>query len=327
MHKVLITTVPFGALDPTPISLLEKKGISYVINPLGRKLTPEELAPMAKDFDAIIAGTEEINKEVLESACQLKFISRVGVGLDSVDLAFAKKKGISVSYTANAPTAAVAELTIGFIFTLLRNVQRANINMHAGKWNRYFGRRITNVCIGIIGCGRIGRQVVGHLLALGASDILIHDIDTISGYEHIESIKFVDKETIFRESDVLSLHLPLTTDTKNLIGYKELMQMKANAILINTARGGIVNERDLSRVFRENHLSGAAIDVFEREPYRGELSGFEQCLLTSHMGSMSLDCRARMEIEATEEVIRFFEGKQLLGSVPIEEYENQKDRI
>ena len=326
MRRVLITTVPFAKVDATPLRLLEDAGIEYVINPLGRKLTSSELASMIPEFDVIIAGTEVINRDVLNAANRLRLISRVGVGLDGLDLSYAARKGVSVSYTAEAPAPAVAELTIGLLISLLRNIQLANSKMHSGLWNRYFGRRISEVCIGIIGCGRIGQRVVRHLLALGASEILINDLKGPSGFESFEKVKHVEKEVIYKEADVISLHLPLTSITQNLICYEQLMQMKSDAILINTARGGIINERDLSRALEQNHLSGVAIDVFEREPYAGELSKFEQCILTSHMGSMSIDCRVRMEIEATEEVIRFLNGEPLIGLVPLGEYENYMDQ-
>ena len=124
--------------------------------------------------------------------------------------------------------------------------------------------------------------------------------------------------------DVISLHLPLDIDTKNMITIKEMRLMKKNACLINTSRGGIINERDLSIVLKERLIAGAAIDVFEDEPYDGELAKHDNCILTSHMGSMTADCRARMEIEATEEVIRFLKGIALKRKVPEDEYEIQR---
>ena len=130
-----------------------------------------------------------------------------------------------------------------------------------------------------------------------------------------------------READVIILHVPLTKKTQNMIGYSELKKMKPDACIINVSRGGIVNESDLERVLNEGHLSGAAIDVFENEPYTGGLCKIERCLLTSHMGSMSVDCRTKMEIEATEEVVRFFQKKSLQGLVPTSEYDIQEQNL
>jgi hypothetical protein len=134
-------------------------------------------------------------------------------------------------------------------------------------------------------------------------------------------LEWVDKETIYKESDLITLHLPLTNQTKNLITERELMLMKKDSMIINTSRGGIINESDLFKVLSKGHLSGAAIDVFEQEPYAGELSRIERCILTSHMGSMSIDCRIKMEIEATEEVVRFISKTPLKGLVPSSEYQ------
>jgi len=147
MSKALITTVPFANKDPKPLELLEGKGVEYLINPLGRKLLEDELAEMVSDFDVLIAGTEPITKKVIEKAKNLKLISRVGIGLDSVDLLAAEKFGIHVSYTPDAPAPAVAELTVGIMLTLLRHVHVASSQMHQGLWHRYFGRRISEVTI------------------------------------------------------------------------------------------------------------------------------------------------------------------------------------
>lgn len=321
MSKVLITTVPFGDKNRLPIDLLEAAGIEYLINPIGRKLKEEELAEMVTDFDVLIAGTEPISDKVMSCASRLKLISRIGIGLDSVDLLAAERRGIHVSYTPDAPAPAVAELTIGLMLSLLRSVHVANTHMHRGEWHRYFGRRIPEVTIGIIGTGRIGRRVLRHLAGFGTPRILVNDIHPNLTVAPAHKLEWVGKEEIYRYADVISLHVPLTVQTKNMIRREHLLQMKPDAMIINTSRGGIINEHDLAEVLSAGHLSGAAIDVFEQEPYTGELSKIDRCLLTSHMGSMSVDCRTRMEIEATEEAMRFLTGKALQGLVPPEEYE------
>ena len=137
-------------------------------------------------------------------------------------------------------------------------------------------------------------------------------------------VQFATKEEVYSQADLISLHVPLTAQTKNMITYGHLKSFKEDAIIINTSRGGIINELDLARVLNEGHLTGAAIDVFEQEPYDGELRDIERCLLTSHMGSMSVDCRTRMEVEATKEAVRFLTGQPLRGLVPQEEYDVQR---
>lgn len=311
MSKVLITTVPFGEKNRLPIEYLESAGIDYRINPLGRKLREEELSELAADCEVLIAGTETISGAVMDSAPKLKLISRVGVGLDGVDLLAAEQRGIAVSFTPKAPAPAVAELTIGLMLTLIRHVHVANAQLHRGEWERHFGRRVADLTIGIIGVGRIGGRVLRRLAAFGSPRVLVNDLLPRAHVADQLKLDWVDKETIYREADLISLHLPLTNKTKDMIKMPQLRQMKSDAMIINTSRGGIVNEKDLAQVLNEGHLFGAALDVFEHEPYIGELCGIERCVLTAHMGSMSIDCRTRMEIEATEEAVRFLTGQAL----------------
>ena len=327
MPKVLITTVPFGDRNRLPLELLEAAGIDYLINPLGRKLKEPELAELAADVDVLVAGTEPIGETVMSRASRLKLISRVGVGLDSVDLVAAERRGIRVSYTPEAPAPAVAELTLALMLSLLRGVHVANAQLHRGEWHRHFGRRIPEVTVGIIGTGRIGSRVLRRLAGFGTPRVLVNDILADPNVAPALKLEWVDKEEIYRHADLISLHVPLTPQTRNMIRREHLEQMKPDALVINTARGGIINERDLADVLAAGHLGGAAIDVFEQEPYRGPLAGIDRCLLTSHMGSMSVDCRTRMEIEATEEAVRFLTGRPLAGAVPAAEYELQRQAV
>lgn len=326
MPKALVTTIPFADKNRKPLDSLEQAGIDYVINPLRRKLKEDELAEMIPGFDVLIAGTEPITEKVMVNADRLRLISRVGVGLDSIDLMAAERRGIHVSYTPDAPAAAVSELTIGLMLSLLRSIHLANQRMHKGSWHRYLGRRISEVTIGIIGAGRIGGGVINRLSGFGIKRILLNEIrrDSFENSSGI-TLEYVDKDTIYRSADVISLHVPLTAQTKNMIRYEQLKQMKSDALLINTARGGLINEYDLAKAMNAGYLAGAAIDVFDHEPYAGPLAQIERCVLTSHMGSMSIDCRTRMEIEATEEAIRFLNGSALQGLVPLEEYQMQRE--
>ena len=321
--KALVSTAPFGLTDNTPIKLLDDAGIEFKVNPYGRKMSEEELGEVITDFDCLIAGTEKISKSVLANAQKLKLISRVGIGLDSVDLVAARRKNIRVTYTPDAPSPAVAELTIGLMLSLLRCIHISNDAMHHGHWQRIFGRRLSDSTIGVIGAGRIGSRVVEYLSGFGCQRILVNDIDPSIESSLPGHVKMASKESIFREADVITIHVPLTQDTRGMVSEEELNLVKKNAVLINTARGGIVNERALRIALENGTLFGAAIDTFETEPYSGPLCDLKECLLTSHMGSMSEDCRARMEIEATQEVVRFVKGEVLSQEVPEAEYQNQ----
>ena len=323
MAKVLITTVPFGENNRLPLDLMENVGIEYLINPHNKKLTENQLSELIGDFEVLIAGTEPITDKVMSQAPKLKLISRVGIGLDSVDLIAAKKRGIKISYTPDAPAPAVAELTLSMILTLLRSVHVSNLQMHHGNWERIFGRRLTDVTVGIIGVGRIGTHLLRCMSGFGKINILANDIMPNNKLNRDFNLEWVTKDQIYKESDIISLHLPLTSLTRNMICREQLLQMKKGAFVINTSRGGIINEDDLHKAMEEGHLGGAAIDVFENEPYTGKLIEIDRCLLTAHMGSMSIDCRSQMEIEATEEAVRFLAGKPLESEVPQSEYDIQ----
>lgn len=320
MPRVLVSTFPFAEVDGTPIRLLREAGIELALNPLGRKLTSSELGDLLPGFDGLIAGTEQISDQALASATELKIISRVGVGLDSVDLEAVRTRGIRLSYTPEAPVAAVAELTIGLIVSLMRQINVADVQLHHGRWHRHFGRRIGDSVIGIIGAGRIGSRVIDLLVPFQPRKILVNDLDLRPDLLRHSLVEPAEKSGIYAEADLISIHTPLTPITRRMIRYPELMQMKPGAFLVNTARGGIIDEDDLVKVLHEGHLAGVALDVFEREPYSGPLVESPRCLLTSHMGSMSIDCRSRMELEATEEVIRCLSGQPLLQEVPEHEY-------
>lgn len=323
MAKALITTVPFGEKNRLPLDLLEKAGVEYLINPYNKKLTENQLYELIDDFDVLIAGTEPITDKVMAKASRLKLISRVGIGLDSLDLHSARKRGIKIAYTPDAPAPAVAELTLCMILALLRSVHISNHQMHQGVWGRIFGRRLSEITVGIIGVGRIGTHLLRCMSGFGKLHILVNDIVPKNQLNQEFNLQWVTKEQIYREADVISLHLPLTPLTKDMICREQLLQMKKDAFIVNTSRGGIINEDDLYKVITEGYLGGAAIDVFESEPYTGRLLEIDRCLLTAHMGSMSIDCRSQMEIEATEEAIRFLAGKSLQSEVPASEYKNQ----
>jgi D-3-phosphoglycerate dehydrogenase len=256
----------------------------------------------------------------MDRAPKLRLISRVGIGLDGVDLLAARERGIAVSYTPDAPAPAVAELTTGLMLALLRGISSTDRNMRNGVWHRVMGRRLARCTVGIIGVGRIGKRLIRHLGGFGCR-ILANDLEPDWEFGRAHGVEWGDKERIFREADIITLHVPLTPLTRNLITRRELDWMKPTALLVNTARGPLVSEHDLADALRNNGIAGAAIDVFSLEPYAGELCAIERCILTCHMGSMSVDCRTQMEVEATEEAVRFLRNEPLLHRVPEVEFE------
>ncbi|TGM35471.1 dehydrogenase [Leptospira levettii] len=329
MKRIFVSTYPFGQYNEEPISILKKEGWDVVLNPTKRKLTSEEVAEYAKNVDAIIAGTEDLTPLILKNP-DLKIISRVGIGLDSVPLQLCRDKNITVAYTPDAVTMAVVELTIGLMVSLTRKVHLANFELRRGGWSRFTGKRLGESVIGLIGLGRVGSNVLRILKEFRPKEILVNDLkDKTNEIQQIMQntdliVRQVTKEEIYKHADIVSIHVPLTNLTRNMIGKTELGLMNASTYVINTARGGIVNESDLYHAVIAEQIAGAAIDVFEKEPYKGNLIELENIILTEHMGSCSFDCRYLMEFGAASEVVRFFKGEPLLNPVPDEELENQR---
>ena len=317
MPRVLIATTPFGKVDQASLDVLKDAGFECVLNPHGRCLSEEELIGLVPNVDALVAGTEPITSRVFDSAPRLRIISRVGVGLDNVDLLAARLRNLAVAYTPEAPCNAVAEITVGLMLCLARGIHQANSLAHAGQWDRILGWRLGDLRIGVVGVGRIGKTLI-HLLKGFGGSVLANDL---SPSDLPYNVEWVDKETLYRRADIVTLHVPLTPQTRGLIGSAELALMKPSAALVNTSRGGVVDEAALAQALRTMRLRAAAIDVFCDEPYNGELARLNNCLITCHMGSMAADCRFRMEYEAARNVVSFFRGDPLKQFVPEFEYE------
>jgi D-3-phosphoglycerate dehydrogenase len=317
--RVLVTTCPFGEIDRDPIQLLETENIPFTPNPFNRRLREEELAEIIAPYEVLIAGTEPITENVLRNATNLRLIARVGIGLDSVALRAARTRGIAVTYTPSAPSPAVAELAIGQMLALLRHTPAANQEIREGIWRRRIGRRLGLMTVGVIGVGRIGRRVIQHLKGW-SPQILANDIREDTDFSGMTGCTWTDAETIYRLADIITLHVPLNRHTRAMVGQRQLAMMKSDAVLINTARGELVDEAALAQALRAKPQFSAAIDVFEEEPYHGELTGLENCILSSHMGSATRDCRLRMELEAAQEVVRYFKGQPFSCPVPESEY-------
>lgn len=306
--KIYISTYPFCETSLRPLILLNKNKIKYVINKKKRKHTEKEIFKIISEYDGLIADTEPLTKAVLQNTDKLKIISRVGIGLNSVDLHAAKNKKIAVAYTPDAPTMAVVDLTIALIFCCLRNIIKHHENMKKNIWIRYSGQRLKYKKIGIIGLGRIGLKVSKMLLKMGAEKIFYNDLIK---KKINKKIIYKSKKFIYKNCDIITFHLPLTNLTYNLFSEKDFKILKKNCIIINTARGEIINEKDLFLFLRKNQEAIAAIDVFNKEPYKGELTKLKNCILTPHIGSMSIDCREKMELEATQNIINFFKKKKI----------------
>jgi len=302
--KIFVSTHPFSSTSEIPMHLVKENNLELSVNEHGRKITTSELAEDIKDAEVLVAGTEKITEEVFKNAPNLKLISRVGIGLDGIDFELCKKYGVRVAYTPDAPTMAVAELCVGMILDLARKITDTNINIKNGIWHRHMGTLLYGKTVGIFGMGRIGKSLI-HLLQPFNVKFLVYDLEPDLAFGRLYNVKFVDKKSLLKSSEIVSINLPLKKDTKDYITSKELSLMQKGSILINTARGGIVNEQDLYQALKNGIIGAAAVDVFEEEPYKGNLIELDNCLLTCHMGASTIDSRTDMEVQAIEEVIRY----------------------
>jgi D-3-phosphoglycerate dehydrogenase len=309
--KVLISSRSFGKNNRDVVNVLKNAGLEPLFNPLDRKPSEEELITMLDGVVGIIAGTENITKNVLSHATSLKVISRYGMGLDNVDLDTARQRGILVYSTPETPAISVAELTLSLMLNLLRKICKVSRSVQNNSWKPEMGNLLTEKTIGIIGLGRIGKKVV-QLLRPFEGNILTYETKPDNKFIKKYKIQLTSFDTLVHTSDIISLHCPLNEKTHFLIGKDELSQMKTNAILINTARGGLIDENALYNALKTDKIAGAAIDVFENEPYTGKLREFDNVILTPHIGSYTVETRTNMEIEAATNLINGLKEMKIL---------------
>ncbi len=297
MSKLVISTSSFDVDNNPHLQHLLKEGMHIASNNYGRKLTEDETIDLlGADTVGMIAGIEPLTERVFASARSLKVVSRCGSGLDSVDLAAAKRHGIAVLNTPEAPAQAVAELTMGLMLAALRRICHIDRLLRTGEWPRIQGQLLAAQSVGIVGLGRVGGRVARLCQAFGAK-VMAHD--SYVG-ESPQGVELVPLEKLLVEADIVSLHLTYDADTHHLLDTEAFARMKSGAIVINTARGGLIDETALTEALSSGHLGAAALDVFEEEPYRGPLLKCENAILTSHIGSLARESRQRMEVEAAD---------------------------
>lgn len=303
MTKIAITTSSFAQYSEKPLRMLRKAGVEYVLNPFGRTLDSEEAIEIIKGCVGIAAGTEPINDRVIDASPDLRVISRCGTGMDNIDLEHAKRRGITIRNTPDGPTQAVAELTVALALNLLRNVSMMDREMKNGIWKKRMGSLISGKRIGVIGFGRIGKAVGSMFSRLGSIVGYYDPLVESKGFEKM------DLDDLLSWVDVLTLHCSRNAEGNYVIGLKEMKKMKKGAWLINASRGGVIDEDALYEMLKEKDFSGAALDVFEGEPYRGRLAAMPNVILTPHIGSYAMESRIQMEVDTIrnllEELIKF----------------------
>lgn len=304
--KIFVSTSSFARYDASPLELLNDAKLSVQLNPFGRKLTPEECLNLYYNIDGLIAGTETLNAEILRSARNLKVISRCGAGTDNIDVNIVEELGIKVFTTSDAPTQAVAELTIGLMLGLLRGIPLEDRSIRVGGWAKSMGNLLTGKALGILGLGRIGKRVV-QLTQPFNLKYLAWDNSPDRQFADKYNVEFVGLDDLLARADIVTIHLPFTPELKGIISERELGLMKTDTFLINIARGGLVNEAALCTALKENRIARAALDVFEQEPYTGPLTELDNIILTSHIGSYAREARAEMELQAARNLLQGLE--------------------
>lgn len=301
MNSFVISTSSFDTGNNPTIQRLLQQGFQVITNPHKRKLTEDEIIELLSGgATGLIAGIEPLTERVLQSAPNLKVISRCGAGMDSVDLAAAKNRGIQVLNTPEAPAQAVAELTLGYILSLLRQIGTIDRAVRNGEWPRTQGRLFAAQTVGVIGLGHIGRRVARLCQAFEAT-VVAHDP---YASQIPDGVSMLPLEQLLASADIITLHTPYSADMHHLLDAKAFAAMKPEVIVINAARGGLVDESALLAALQSGKVSAAALDVFEQEPYHGPLLECGNITLTSHVGSLARESRQRMEIEAAENLVQ-----------------------
>jgi len=311
--KVLVTMkLPSGVVE-----MLEREGMELLHNPFDRDFTRKELLQTVSDVDGVILGAELFDRSVMEVAPRLKGISRFGVGYDNVDVDAATERGIYVTFTPCVLCDTVADLAFGLILCVSRRIPQADAFVRAGRWIESKFPLMVDVSgktLGIVGLGRIGANVAYRARGFNMR-ILYHDTvrtDLMIQLERELGVKRVSLNRLLKESDFVTLHVPLNESTRGMIGRREFSLMKKTAYLINTSRGPVVDQSALYEVLRNQTIAGAALDVFVEEPIRSDepLLQLENVVLTPHIGSATVETRHRMALTAAKDLVRVLKGKE-----------------
>jgi len=272
-------------------------------------ITKEELLAVAGEYDAfIVRSRTKIDRAVLDRATRLRLVARPGTGLDNIDVEYAKSKGITVINSPESLVEGVAEHVVLLMLALSRKLVTADVGTRAGRWEKsaLMGKELKGKVLGIVGLGRIGRRIAEIAKTLGMS-VLFYDVITIPP-EVVASLgaRVVGIDELFRSSDYITLHVPMTPDTAHMVGAQRLGQMKKTAYLINTSRGGVIDEAALASALQSGALAGAALDVFEKEPPVGPILAAPNTILTPHIGGQTEEAQTDAIVVVGEKVRAFF---------------------
>ena len=299
IDKVAVCSRSFSKNEKLKEELL-KRYANVTFNDMGKSLEGDELVEFLQGHNKAITALEKINDDILKKLPDLKVIGKHGVGLDMIDLKALNNHGVRLGWTGGVNNRSVSELVITLAVSLLRHITIANQEVLSGKWQQQVGGYLSGRTVGIIGCGYIGKDLI-HLLKPWDCKILAHDILEFTEFYTQNNITAVDLDFLLKESDIVTLHLPLTDLTKNILSSNKLALLKKNAVLINTARGGLVDENALKKLLIEKKIAAAAMDVFKEEPPKDmELLSLPNFLATPHIGGSAEEAILAMGIAAID---------------------------
>jgi phosphoglycerate dehydrogenase-like enzyme len=286
MTRVVVTSRSFSRHPVLRQELLARYP-ETTFNDDGLKLVDAALLDFLRGHDKAITALEILSDSVFAALPELKVISKYGVGLDMIDLDAMTKRGVKLGWTGGVNRRSVSELVISFAISLLRHVPAAHREVLGGTWRQHVGRQLSGKTVGIIGCGQVGKDLVGLLKPFGC-DLLAHDIKDYPDFYAEHRVRAVGIKALLEEADVVTIHTPLDDSTRNILSAKRLALMKSAAVLINTARGGLVDEAALKSMLSEGRLAAAGFDVFNVEPPEDEtLLNLPNFLVTPHIGGSS----------------------------------------
>ena len=302
--KILTTPRSYGRNMPELFEQLEAAGYEVVRNSTGGILEKEQMKALIADCSGIIVGVDPLDAEVLSCAPRLRAIAKYGVGVDNIDLDYCKAHGIKVSRTVGANSEAVADYAMTLIMAVARKAVMIDRKCRGRDWSKISTRDVSGATLGLFGLGAIGKHVAKRAQGFGMK-VLAFDPFWPEEYARENNIIRADAETIFREADFISLHLPLMESTRNFVGEKEIAMMKRDAVIINTARGGLIDEAALLRALREGRIYGAGIDAFAQEPPE-DPAWFEldNVVIGSHCAASTTGATQNMGRMATQNILR-----------------------
>ncbi|MBU1928159.1 phosphoglycerate dehydrogenase [bacterium] len=304
-----VTTVAFSK-DKELVEYLKTCGFKKVLTNIdGKRFSKDELVSFLSHCDIAIVGLDKIDESVLENVPNLKAISKYGVGLDNIDFDACSKFNVEVLHTQGVNKRSVSELTLGYMLSLFRNIYITSNLLKKGVWHKSGGTQLSNKTVGVIGVGNIGKDLI-ELLKPFNSKILVNDIINQDEYYQKNSLIKASKDEIFQLADVITIHTPLDTSTKNMVNKEALKMMKPTAFVINSARSGIINEDDLKWALSNNIIAGAAIDVYDTEPPQDvELISLANLITTPHIGGNAQEAVRAMGIAAITNLIEWVKAK------------------